>query len=77
MPMAKIKIGNREAGKGLSKGHSTADSSSDQELFEAIRDELDAKGGILSPDATDLATAITLVNEMKAALNVIAKFDKK
>jgi len=73
--MALPKVGNRDAA-GLSKGHATKDQSSDAVLFNAIRDELDAKSGIVSADASDLATAITLVNEIKAALNVTAKYTK-
>lgn len=41
-------------------------------LFDIADDLADGKAAtIASPDATDLATAITLVNEIKAALNAV------
>jgi len=91
--MSKIKIGNRDAGRGQSPGHSDTQASSEKELFEAIRDELDAvKLGttIAQADATvasgsyvqaQIQTIVDLANALKVALNAIAalvdKFDKK
>jgi hypothetical protein len=70
------KIGVRDAGAAQSKGHSDKNRSSDEELFIAIRAELDGKADITSPDATDLASVILLSNELKAALNVAGTFEK-
>ena len=39
--MAKAKIGNREAGSGISKGHSGKSEASIRDLLLAIRAELD------------------------------------
>ena len=68
-----LKIGKRDAA-GLSTGHANKSQASDAELFGAIRDELDARtaGAASSPDASDLGTAITLVNELKALNNAAA-----
>ena len=66
-----LKIGNLgEGGQGLSEGHKGAGVSM-KELFDAVRDEMDARNTatITSPDASDLASAQTLVNEIKASLN--------
>ncbi len=72
--MGKPKIGSRE-GVGLTEGHTNKNQSSDKELFEAVRTELDAiKAGlaVTEPDATDLPTALTLLNDIKVKLNAIA-----
>ena len=71
-----LKIGERKAA-GLSEGHANKRQSSDKALFGAIRDELDANlHTIASADASDLGTAITLVNEIKASLNVASSATK-
>lgn len=65
------KIGQRE-GAGLSGGHSSGSQSSDKALFLAVRAELDAvkAGGLaVEANATDLASAILLVNELKGLWN--------
>lgn len=72
--MNKPKIGSRE-GAGLSKGHATSGHASDQELFIAMRTELDeikTQLSVTTPDATDLPTAIALVNAIKVKLNAVA-----
>ena len=72
--MGKPKIGSRE-GVGLTEGHSNSSQASDKELFTAARTELDAiKAGlaVMEADATDLPTAITLLNDIKAKLNAVA-----
>lgn len=81
--MAKKKIGERDGGRGQTEGHSNKSISSNQKLFEATREELDEiKVGleITNDNATDLPTAIVLVNEIKAKLNAIValagKFEK-
>ena len=77
------KIGIREAGTGISEGHSSKSVSSNQKLFEAVREELTSiKAGctISTLNASDLPTVIALANDMKIALNNIAaivdKFEK-
>ena len=57
-------------GQGLSDGHA-GNGTTIKNLFGAVRDEMDARNTatIASPDASDLGTAITLVNEIKGALN--------
>lgn len=73
------KIGQR-SGAGLSSGHNNQSQSSDAELFGAVRDELDAMSAgleITSPNASDLATAITLVNEIKTKLNAVVALAKQ
>lgn len=72
--MGKPKIGSRE-GVGLSEGHSTSGQASDKALLVAVRAELDAikaQAAITTADATDLATAITLVNAIKTRLNALS-----
>lgn len=72
--MGKPKIGSRE-GVGLTEGHSSSSQASDKELFTAARAELDAiKAGleVTEADATDLPTAITLLNDIKVKLNAVA-----
>jgi len=70
--MAVIKINFGEGGANLNpRGTGTPT------LVTALRDIADDFAGfqvadIASPDATDLATAITLVNEIKGALNAVA-----
>ena len=72
------KIGKRD-GAGLSEGHRNSQQSSDKALFEAIRAEIDLRNvaTIASADASDLATAITLVNEIKDALNAASSAAKQ
>ena len=71
-----LKIGERKAA-GLSDGHANKRQSSDKDLFGAIRDELNTNlHTIVSADASDLATAQTLVNEIKASLNVASSAAK-
>lgn len=41
-----------------------------------IADDLGDRSGIVSADASDLGTAITLVNEIKAALNTTVRTTK-
>lgn len=72
--MGKPKAGSRE-GVGLSKGQASSSQASDQELFGAVRAELDgikAQLSVTTPDATDLPTAITLVNALKVKLNAVS-----
>ena len=72
--MALPKVGKRE-GAGLSKGHTTKNQSSDADLYNAIRGELDATkaaGVVTQANASDLASAIALANANKVALNAIA-----
>ena len=72
--MGKPKIGSRE-GVGLSRGQSSGSQASDQELLGAVRSELDqikAALSVATADATDLPTAITLVNDLKDKLNAVA-----
>ena len=72
--MGKPRIGSRD-GVGLTEGHSSSNQASDKELFEAVRTELDAiKAGleVTEPDATDLPTALTLLNDIKTKLNAVA-----
>ena len=69
--MAEIKLDNFAGGAGIQETHGTPG------LAVALRDVADdlvlvQATTIASPDASDLASAITLVNEIKAALNVIA-----
>lgn len=47
------------------------------EILNGVADDLASRSGITSPDATDLPTAITLVNEIKAALNVAVTTTKE
>jgi len=81
--MAIPKIGNREAGAGLSKGHADKSRASLDALLDAIRDEMTSMKGtvVAAADASDLGTAITLVNELKTKMNALAAiakaFDKK
>ena len=72
--MGKPKIGSRE-GAGLSAGHSTGAQASDKEILVAVRTELDSIKTALvvtTANATDLPTAIALVNDIKAKLNIVA-----
>jgi hypothetical protein len=72
--MTVAKIGER-AGAGLSEGHGSKQQASDRELFLALREELSAiktASAVTTADATDLATAVALVNDLKSALNSIA-----
>lgn len=74
------KIGNREGGAGQSAGHSSGSVSSNQELFEAIRNEFDAIKDIglaVENDATDLASALLLVNELKVKWNSLINLTKE
>tara|TARA_R110000803_G_scaffold55938_1_gene113006 strand:+ start:580 stop:810 length:231 start_codon:yes stop_codon:yes gene_type:complete len=72
-----LKIGQRK-GAGLSEGHANKSQASDKDLFGAIREELDGNlHTIAAVDATDLASAITLVNEIKASLNASSSAEKK
>jgi hypothetical protein len=45
-------------------------------ILRDIADDLGDRTGILSADATDLASAITLVNEIKTALNLTVRTTK-
>ena len=75
------KIGSRAGGAGQSEGHSAPGSiSSDEKLFLAIRAELDAMkalGAAVQDDATDLASAILLVNELKGLWNGLVVVSKE
>lgn len=69
--MAAITIHFGKGGVNLQPGHG------DPSLATAMRDVADDFTGlqvadIVSADATDLAEALTLVNEIKGALNVVA-----
>ena len=46
-------------------------------ILNGVADDLAAKSGISSADATDLASCITLVNEIKVALNVAVSTTKE
>jgi len=46
------------------------------DVLRDIADDLGDRSGITSPDASDLGTAITLLNEIKAALNVAVRTTK-
>jgi len=69
--MAAIKIGYGAGGVALQPGHGTP--SLDSVLRDIADDFATVKvATIASADASDLGTAITLVNEIKGALNTIA-----
>jgi len=66
-----LKIGELgHGGQGISVGHEGSGTTT-KKLFGAVRDELDARNTatIANDDATDLPTALLLVNEIKASLN--------
>jgi hypothetical protein len=70
--MIKVRKDYGEGGAGLQgPGNSTALHRPIGEVLQGLIDDDDAAlpAAIASPDATDLASAITLVNEIKAALN--------
>jgi len=69
--MTTIKTNTFDAGAGIAAGHGEPTLAN---TFRDVADDLAAvqPTAIASPDASDLATAITLVNEIKAALNVNA-----
>jgi hypothetical protein len=72
--MNKPKIGTRD-GAGLSQGQASSSQASDKDLFIAVRTELDeikSQLAVTTPNATDLPTAIALVNAMKVKLNAVA-----
>lgn len=72
-----LKIGELgQGGQGISEGHKGS-GSTNKELFGAVRDELDGlKLTVVSPDAVDLPTAITLLNEIKGLLNAAGSAEK-
>jgi len=70
--MAKIdKLMDQHAGRGISKESGAATM---REILEEVADDLAAlqPAVLASAAAVDLATAITLVNEIKGALNATA-----
>jgi hypothetical protein len=68
-----IKKGFTEGGAGIGSG-TTSRHKRLEDAFRAIAADLLAGRAALiaSPDAVDLATALTLVNEIKAALNAVS-----
>lgn len=73
--MAAIGVNFGSGGTGLNPNGSTGAPSLASALRD-IADDLADRSGIASPDASDLATAITLVNEIKAALNSTVRTTK-
>ena len=74
--MAKIdQLMDEHGGRGESKESGV---STEKELFNAIKVDLAGitTATIASADATDLAEALTLVNEIKASLNATSSFVK-
>lgn len=76
--MTTIKTTFGEGGKNLAPRGSTGLPT----LAETLRDIADDLAGIksgeaTSPDATDLATAITLVNELKGIVNALYAYTVK
>lgn len=72
--MIKVRDDYGEGGAGLQAATATAQHRPIGEVLRGLIDDIDAAGvggiaTIASADATDLASAITLVNEIKAALN--------
>lgn len=45
-------------------------------VLRDIADDLGDRSGLTSPDASDLASAITLVNEIKTAMNLTVRTTK-
>ena len=69
--MSVIPINFGTGGSGVPPAGSSSPSLKDI-LFDVADDLADGKAALIaSDDATDLATAITLVNEIKAALNAV------
>lgn len=74
------KIGIRSGGAGTSEGHTSSSVSSNEKLFGAVRDELDAMkalGVTTEPEATDLTEALALVNELKGKWDSMVELAKK
>ena len=86
--MATLKVGERHAA-GLSRNHASKSQSSDKDLFNAIREELDAvasSSAIAQADAgvaggtynqAQVQTIVDLANALKTALNSISNLVKK
>jgi hypothetical protein len=68
-----MQITKQSFAEGRSIGRAPEESGSLTEALQEIADDLGARSAITAPDAVDLATAITLVNAIKAALNTAVK----
>jgi hypothetical protein len=68
-----IKKGYTEGGRGIGSGTTARHKRMENALRAIAADLLGGRNAeILSADAVDLATALTLVNEIKAALNAVS-----